>query len=62
VDTEWEIVGVWSGWRRADRIAASRRGGSARSYTEVMAELTLAGTRLIAVTLPGQAGAAVPKD
>ena len=36
-------------------------GCSARSYAEVMAEPTLAGTRLIAVTLPGQAGAPAPK-
>jgi pimeloyl-ACP methyl ester carboxylesterase len=35
---------------------------SARSYAEVMAEPSLARTRLIAVTMPGQAGAAAPKD
>jgi surfactin synthase thioesterase subunit len=61
VDTEWEIVE--SGPAGAEQtVLLLQAGGSARSYTEVMAELTLAGTRLIAVTLPGQAGAAVPKD
>jgi pimeloyl-ACP methyl ester carboxylesterase len=35
---------------------------SARSYAEVMAEPVLADSRLIAVTMPGQAGAAAPKD
>lgn len=35
---------------------------SARSYAEVMAEPSLARTQLIAVTLPGQAGAVAPKD
>ena len=35
---------------------------SARSYSEVMAEPSLARTRLIAVTMPGHAGAPPPKD
>jgi hypothetical protein len=35
---------------------------SARSHAEVMAQPTLAGTRLVAVTLAGQAGAAAPTD
>jgi surfactin synthase thioesterase subunit len=35
---------------------------SARSYAEVMAEPTLAGVRLVAVTMPGQAGAPPPED
>jgi pimeloyl-ACP methyl ester carboxylesterase len=35
---------------------------SARSYAEVMAEHALAGARLIAVTMPGHAGAAAPQD
>src|SRR5438046_550185 len=34
---------------------------SARSYAEVMAESALAGTRLIAVTMPGHAGAPAPQ-
>src|SRR3954471_10426887 len=35
---------------------------SAGSYAEVMAESALAGTRLIAVTMPGHAGAPAPQD
>ena len=35
---------------------------SARSYAEVMAESGLAGTRLVAVTMPGHAGAPPPDD
>src|SRR3954452_7016048 len=35
---------------------------SARSYAEVMAESALAGTRLIAATMPGHAGAPAPQD
>src|SRR5437762_4132580 len=35
---------------------------SARSYAEVMAEPALAGTRLVAATLPGHAGAPPPDD
>src|SRR5438477_11154290 len=35
---------------------------SAGSYAEVMAEPALAGTRLVAATLPGQAGAPPPDD
>jgi pimeloyl-ACP methyl ester carboxylesterase len=62
VDTDWEIVE--SGPASAEQTVLLLPGGgcSARSYAEVMAEPTLAGTRLIAVTLPGQAGAAAPKD
>ncbi|MCU1355486.1 MAG: hypothetical protein JWM89_904 [Acidimicrobiales bacterium] len=35
---------------------------SAHSYAEVMAESALAGTRLVAVTMPGHAGAPPPQD
>jgi pimeloyl-ACP methyl ester carboxylesterase len=35
---------------------------SARLYAEVMAEPVLGGTRLVAATLPGHAGAAPPED
>src|SRR5439155_16317554 len=35
---------------------------SARSYAEVMAESALAGTRLVAATMPGHAGAPPPQD
>src|SRR4051794_12454814 len=35
---------------------------SARSHVELMAEPALAGTRLLAVTLPGHAGAPPPED
>src|SRR5437667_10376984 len=35
---------------------------SARSFAEVMAEPALAGTRMVAATLPGQAGAPPPDD
>ncbi len=62
MDTDWEIVE--SGPAGAEQTVLLLPGGgcSARSYAEVMAEPALAGTRLIAVTLPGQAGAAGPKD
>ena len=62
VATDREIVE--SGPASAEQTVLLLPGGgcSARSYAEVMAEPTLAGTRLIAVTLPGQAGAAAPKD
>jgi len=35
---------------------------SARSYAEVMAEPSLAQTRVLAVTMPGHAGAPPPQD
>jgi len=62
VDTDWEIVE--SGPAGAERTILLLPGGmcSARSYAEVMAEPTLAGTRMLAVTLPGQAGAPPPED
>jgi pimeloyl-ACP methyl ester carboxylesterase len=62
VDTAWEIVE--SGPAGAERTVLLLPGGmcSARSYAEVMAEPALAGIRLLAVTLPGQAGAPPPQD
>jgi pimeloyl-ACP methyl ester carboxylesterase len=62
MDTEWEIVE--SGSADAEHTVLLLPGGmcSARSYAEVMAESALAGTRLIAVTMPGHAGAPPPKD
>src|SRR5437667_10407887 len=62
VDTKWEIVE--SGPAGAERTVLLLPGGmcSARSYAEVMAESALAGTRLVAVTMPGHAGAPPPQD
>jgi pimeloyl-ACP methyl ester carboxylesterase len=62
VDPKWEIVE--SGPADAEQTVLLLPGGmcSARSYSEVMAEPSLTRTRLIAVTLPGQAGAAAPMD
>lgn len=62
MNTEWEIVE--SGPPDAELTVLLLPGGmcSARSYAEVMAEPGLAGTRLLAVTLPGQAGAPPPVD
>jgi pimeloyl-ACP methyl ester carboxylesterase len=62
VDTEWEILE--SGPADAEHTVLLLPGGmcSAGSYAEVMAEPTLAGIRLIAVTMPGHAGAPPPKD
>jgi len=62
VDTDWEVVE--SGPSDAGHTVLLLPGGmcSARSYAEVMAEPALAGTRLIAVTLPGQAGAPAAED
>ncbi len=62
MDTTWEIVE--SGPLDAEQTVLLLPGGmcSARSYVEVMAEPALANTRVIAVTMPGQAGAAAPKD
>jgi pimeloyl-ACP methyl ester carboxylesterase len=62
VDTEWEMVE--SGPADAEQTVLLLPGGmcSARSYAEVMAEPTLAGTRMLAVTMPGHAGAPPPKD
>lgn len=62
MDTKWEIVE--SGPAGAEQTVLLLPGGmcSARSYAEVMAEPTLAGTRKLAVTMPGHAGAPPPKD
>ena len=62
MDTTWEIVE--SGPAGAEQTVLLLPGGmcSARSYAEVMAESALAGTRLIAVTMPGHAGAPAPQD
>ena len=62
VDTDWEIIE--SGPDDAQKKVLLLPGGmcSARSFAEVMAEPALAKTRLIAVTLPGHAGAPRPED
>lgn len=62
MDTRWESVE--SGPVGAERTALLLPGGmcSARSYAEVMAEPALAHTRLVAVTMPGHAGAPAPQD
>jgi pimeloyl-ACP methyl ester carboxylesterase len=62
VDTTWEIVE--SGPTGAEHTVLLLPGGmcSARSYAEVMAEPALAGARLVAVTMPGHAGAPAPRD
>ena len=62
MDTTWEIVE--SGPAVAERTVLLLPGGmcSARSYAEVMAEPALAGARLVAVTMPGHAGAPPPED
>jgi pimeloyl-ACP methyl ester carboxylesterase len=62
VDTQWEIVE--SGPVGAEQTVLLLPGGmcSARSYAEVMAEPALARTRMLAVTMPGHAGAPPPKD
>jgi pimeloyl-ACP methyl ester carboxylesterase len=62
VDTRWEMVE--SGPAGAEQTVLLLPGGmcSARSYADVMAEPTLAGTRMLAVTMPGHAGAPPPKD
>ena len=60
--TDWQIIE--SGPADAERTVLLLPGGmnSARSYAEVMAEPALAGVRLVAVTMPGQAGAAAPEQ
>src|SRR3954447_4800940 len=54
---EWDMVE--SGPAESEQTVLLLPGGmcSAASYAEVMAEPRLAGVRLVAVTLPGQAGA-----
>src|SRR6185312_10128552 len=53
-----------SGPSNAERTVLLLPGGmcSAGSYAEVMAQPALAQTRLVAATLPGQAGAPSPDD
>jgi pimeloyl-ACP methyl ester carboxylesterase len=60
--TDWETVE--SGPADAHQTVLLLPGGmcSARSYAEVMAQPSLAQTRLLAVTFPGQAGAPPPSD
>jgi pimeloyl-ACP methyl ester carboxylesterase len=62
VAVDWERVE--SGPAGADRTVLLLPGGmcAARSYTELMAEPVLAGVRLVAVTVPGNAGAPPPDD
>src|SRR3954469_14897888 len=62
VNVRWEIVET--GPRHAERTVLLLPGGmcSARSYAEVMAEPALAGTRLVAVTMPGHTGQPPPED
>src|SRR5438552_7126993 len=59
---EWETIE--SGPDGAERTVLLLPGGmcSARSYAEVMAQPSLATTRLVAATLPGHAGTAPPQD
>jgi pimeloyl-ACP methyl ester carboxylesterase len=62
MDTTWELVE--SGPAGAERTVLLLPGGmcGARSYAEVMAESALADIRLVAVTMPGHAGAPAPQD
>lgn len=62
METQWETL--QSGPADAQRTVLLLPGGmcSARSWAEVMAEPALGGVRLVAVTMPGQAGAPAPAD
>src|SRR5919204_3667924 len=62
MDVEWHLRE--SGPADAERTVLLLPGGmcSAGSYAEVMAQPALARTRLVAATLPGQAGAPSPDD
>ena len=62
MDAQWELIE--SGPAGAEQTVLLLPGGmcSARSYAEVMSEPALANTRLIAVTLPGNAGTEPPQD
>jgi pimeloyl-ACP methyl ester carboxylesterase len=62
MSVEWEIV--QAGPPDAAQTVLLLPGGmcSARSYAEVMAEPLLGSTRLLAVTMPGHAGAPPPED
>jgi pimeloyl-ACP methyl ester carboxylesterase len=59
---DWELVE--SGPAGAAQTVLLLPGGmcSARSYAEVMADPALAGTRIVAATMPGHAGAPPPED
>jgi pimeloyl-ACP methyl ester carboxylesterase len=59
---DWQVCE--SGPTNAERTVLLLPGGmcSAGSYAEVMAQPALAQTRLVAATLPGQAGAPSPDD
>lgn len=62
MQADWEMIE--SGPQDAERTVLLLPGGacSSRSYAEVMAEPVLAGVHLVAVTLPGHAGAPAPRD
>jgi len=62
METTWDVV--TSGPDDAEKTVLLLPGGGmgARSYAEVMAEPALADTRLISVTLPGNAGAPPLED
>jgi pimeloyl-ACP methyl ester carboxylesterase len=62
MDVDWELRE--SGPADAAHTALLLPGGlcSAGSYAEVMAQPSLAGLRLVAATMPGQAGAPPPDD
>ena len=62
MSAEWETSE--SGPAAADRTVLLIPGGlnAAGSYAELMAQPALAGVRLVAVTLPGHAGAPPPED
>src|SRR3954447_5450113 len=62
MDIDWQLCE--SGPPDAERTVLLLPGGmcSAGSYAEVMAQPALAQTRLVAATLPGQAGAPSPED
>src|SRR3954470_12357444 len=62
VAVDWQLRE--SGPADADRTVLLLPGGmcSAGSYAELMAQPALAQTRLVAATLPGQAGAPSPDD
>jgi pimeloyl-ACP methyl ester carboxylesterase len=62
MNSDWELVE--SGSAGASKTVLLLPGGmcSARSYADVMAQDAPAGTRLVAVTFPGQAGTTPPDD
>ena len=62
MDTKWDVVAL--GPEGAEKTVLLLPGGmvGAGSYAELMAEPALAETRLLAVTLPGNAGAPALED